>query len=238
MQKENLLSTLWTTSKKFDYITEVDTDTLPTGRTYHTPDGSYPSITTILGKTANQAWLQAWKDRVGEEEAARVSKEATDRGTWVHEIAERHFNGEDVLSTLHNVPSDVRQMSRDLINIVSTGVEEIWGQEQVLWSNKIKYAGRTDMVGIWKGKPTIIDFKTSKKPKQSTQIKDYYLQGCAYAVAHNEMYGTGIQDIVIAICIDGKPPQLFEKSAVPFLPELKYRRQQFDILQANSFTNS
>jgi ATP-dependent exoDNAse (exonuclease V) beta subunit len=232
------LSTPWTTSKKFDYITEVATDTLPTGRTYHTPDGSYPSITTILGKTANQAWLQAWKDRVGEEEAARVSKKATDRGTWVHEIAERHFNGEEVLSTLHNVPSDVRQMSRDLISIVSTGVEEIWGQEQVLWSNKLKYAGRTDMVGIWKGKPTIIDFKTSKKPKQSTQIKDYYLQGCAYAVAHNEMYGTGIKDIVIAICIDGKSPQLFEKSAVPFLPDLKYRRQQFDILQANSVTNT
>jgi hypothetical protein len=68
--------------------------------------------------------------------------------------------------------------------------------------------------------------------------KDYYLQGCAYAVAHNEMYGTGIQDIVIAICIEGKPPQLFEKSAVPFLSELKYRRQQFDILQANSVATS
>ena len=238
MLKENLLSIPWTTSKKFNYLTEVDTDTLPTGRTYHTPDGSYPSITTILGKTANQAWLQAWKDRVGEEEAARVSKEATDRGTWIHDIAERHFNGEDISDTLRTAPSDVRQMSNDLITTVTSGVEEIWGQEQVLWSNKLSYAGRTDMVGIWKGKPTIIDFKTSKKPKQSKQIKDYYLQGCAYAVAHNEMYGTGIKDIVIAICVDGKPPQLFEKSAVPFLSDLKYRRSQFDLLQANSHTNT
>ena len=77
---------------KFDYVTEVETDTLPSGRTYHTPDGSYPSITTILGKTANNVWLQAWKDKVGEEEAARISKEATDRGTLIHEYAEKHFN--------------------------------------------------------------------------------------------------------------------------------------------------
>jgi len=217
---------------KYPYVTDVRTDTLPTGRTYHTVDGSFPSITTILGKTANNAWLQAWKDRVGEEEAARVSKEATDRGTWVHEIAEAHFNGEDVLARLHNAPTDVVQMSKSLIKLVSSGVEDIWGQEQVLWSTKYQYAGRTDMVGIWKGVPSIIDFKTSKKPKNSKAIKDYYLQCCAYAVAHNEMYGTGIKNIVIAITVEGKEGQLFEKSAIPFLPELKFRRRQFDTMQA------
>src|SRR6056300_2066597 len=110
MRKENRLSIpLKIMKEKFKYITEVDTDTLPSGRTYHTPDGSYPSITTILGKTANQAWLQAWKDRVGEEEAARISKIATDRGTLVHEYAERYFNGEDILSDLKKESSDVIQ---------------------------------------------------------------------------------------------------------------------------------
>jgi genome maintenance exonuclease 1 len=217
--------------KKFKYITEMQVETLPSGRTYHTPDGSYPSLTTILGKTsANQVWLQKWIERVGEEEAARVSKEATDRGTWVHEIAERHFNGEDVYSSMGNLPSDVKQMSTDLIRIVETGVQEVWGQEQILWSNRYTYAGRTDMVGVWKGEPAIIDFKTSKKPKTVTQIKDYFIQCCGYAVAHNEMYGTGIKNIVVAITIDGKPPQLFEKSAVPFLSELKYRRIEYDKL--------
>jgi len=214
---------------KFNYITEIDVDTLPSGRTYHTPDGSFPSLTTVLGKTANNPWLDAWRARVGEEEAARVSKEATDRGTWIHEIAERHFNGEYVTNSLHNAPPDIRQMSRDLIAAVSVGIEEIFGQEQVLWSKKYRYAGRTDMVGIWKGKPTIIDFKTSKKPKQITQIRDYFIQCCGYAVAHNELYGTGIKDCVVIITVDGKPAQTFEKSLPSFLYELQTRRKQFEI---------
>jgi ATP-dependent exoDNAse (exonuclease V) beta subunit len=213
----------------FKYIKDVLVDTLPSGRTYHTPDGSFPSLTTILGKTANNPWLEAWKARVGEEEAARVSREATDRGTLVHEIAERHFNGEDVLTSIHNLPADIRQMSQDLIKAVSIGIEEIYGQEQVLWSSKYRYAGRTDMVGIWKGKPTIIDFKTSKKPKQVTQIRDYFIQCCGYAVAHNEMYGTAIKDCVVVITIDGKPAQTFEKPLPPFLYELQNRRKQFEL---------
>ena len=213
---------------KFNYTTELNVDTLPTGRTYHTPDGSYPSLTTILGKTANNPWLAKWKERVGEEEAARVSKEATDRGTLIHSFAERHFNGERIWEELRDHPVDVRQMSRDLIKIVEPGLDEIWGQEQILWSKKYRYAGRTDMVGVWKGQPSIVDFKTSKKPKQATQIRDYFIQCCGYAVAHNEMFGTGIKNIVVAITVDGKEPQLFEKSAPPFLYELQNRRVEYD----------
>jgi ATP-dependent exoDNAse (exonuclease V) beta subunit len=215
---------------KFDYLTEVPTDTLPSGRTYHTPDGSYPSITTILGKTANNVWLQKWKEKVGEEEAARVSKEATDRGTAVHEFAEQHFNGEAIHSALSQAPRDVIQMTKDLIRIGESGVDEVWGQEQVLWSKKYRYAGRTDMVGIWKGKPTIIDFKTSKKKKYVKQITDYFIQCCAYAVAHNELYGTGIRNMAVLITVAGGEPQIFERDAVPYLPLLKNRRLEFDKL--------
>lgn len=215
---------------KFDYVTEINVDTLATGRTYHTKDGSYPSLTTILGKTANAPWLEKWKARVGEEEAARVSKIATDRGTLIHAYAEKHFNGENIWEDLKKEALDVRQMSRDLITATSTGLEEVWGQEQVLWSNKYKYAGRTDMVGIWKGKPTIIDFKTAKKKKVITQIRDYFIQGCGYAVAHNEMYKTAIKDIVIIITVDGDEPQIFEKAAPPYLYELKNRRADYTSL--------
>tara|TARA_B100000497_G_C7552943_1_gene334012 strand:+ start:109 stop:783 length:675 start_codon:yes stop_codon:yes gene_type:complete len=223
---------------KYNYLTDVETETLKSGRTYFTPDGAYPSITTILGKTADNTWLQKWIERVGEEEAARVSKEATDRGTLVHEFAERHFNGESITDELKVQTLDVRQMSHDLIKMTESGVEEVWGQEQVLWSNKYKYAGRTDMVGIWKGKPTIIDFKTSKKKKYVKQITDYFIQCCAYAVAHNELYGTGIRNMAVLITVDGGEPQIFERDAVPYLPLLKNRRMTFDKLQAAKTTSS
>ena len=222
---------------KYDYLTDVKTETLKSSRTYFTPDGAYPSITTILGKTADNTWLQKWIERVGEEEAARVSKEATDRGTLVHEYAERHFNGEDI-SDLALQTLDVRQMSHDLIKMAESGIEEVWGQEQVLWSNKYRYAGRTDMVGIWKGKPTIIDFKTSKKKKYVKQITDYFIQCCAYAVAHNELYGTGIRNMAVLITVDSGEPQIFERDAVPYLPLLKNRRMMFDKLQATKTTTS
>jgi len=208
----------------------MEVDTLPSGRMYHTPDGSYPSLTTILGKTANNPWLEQWKARVGEEEAARVSKQATDRGTLIHSYAERYFNNEDIWNELRNEAIDVRQMSRDLIKAVESGLEEVWGQEQILWSNKYRYAGRTDMVGIWKGAPSIIDFKTSKKLKQSTQIRDYFIQCCGYAVAHNELYNTAIRNIVVVITVDGKEAQIFEKTAPPFLYELQKRRIDFDAI--------
>ncbi len=215
---------------KFSYVTDMTVDTLTTGRTYHTPDGSYPSLTTILGKTANNPWLEQWKQRVGEEEAARVSKEATDRGTLIHSFAERHFNGESIWEELRTHPLDVRQMSRDLISAVEPNVSEIWGQEQILWSNKYRYAGRTDMVGVWKGVPSIIDFKTAKKVKAVNQIRDYFIQCCGYAVAHNAMYGTCINNIVVVITVDGKEPQIFEKTASPFLYELQNRRNSYQQL--------
>lgn len=205
----------------------MQVDTLSTGRTYHTPSGSYPSLTTLLGKTSYNPWLQAWKDRVGEEEAARVSKEATDRGTLIHEYAEQHFNSINIAESLSKESKDVIQMTRDLISIAETGIEQVVGQEQILWSNRYKYAGRVDMVGLWKGEPAIIDFKTSKKPKYIKQIKDYFIQTCGYAVAHNEMYGTGIKKVVILITVDGKPPQCFEKDAPLFISDLRLRVKQY-----------
>ena len=211
----------------FEYKYDVEAETLPSGRTYSTPDGKFPSITTILGKTSNQVWLQAWKDKVGEEEAARVSKEATDRGTLVHEYAEKHFNKEDIYGDLAQESKDVIQMTKDLIRSVEKDVTKIWGQELVLWSKDLKFAGRTDMVGEWKGIPAIIDFKTSRKKKYIKQIKDYFIQCAGYAYAHNELYNTNIKKIIIAITVEDNEPQIFETNALVHIPDLKYRITQF-----------
>ena len=211
----------------FEYQYNIEAETLPSGRTYFTPDGKFPSITTILGKTANQTWLQAWKDRVGEEEANRISKKATDRGTLVHEYAEKFFNKEDIYGDLANESRDVIQMTKDLIRCVEKDVTDIWGQELVLWSKDLKFAGSTDMVGKWKGIPAIIDFKTSRKKKYIKHIKDYFIQCTAYAYAHNELYDTEIKKIIIAITVEDNEPQIFETNALVHIPDLKYRINQF-----------
>ena len=128
---------------KYNYLTEVKTETLKTGRTYYTPDGAYPSITTILGKTADNTWLQKWIERVGEEEAARVSKEATDRGTLVHEYAERHFNGEDI-SDLSLVFDSSNGIFSDTNNGISKKVSFLFGSEASgLTNDEVSYADYT-----------------------------------------------------------------------------------------------
>jgi genome maintenance exonuclease 1 len=209
----------------YNITTSVTTETLTTGRTYFTPDGAYPSITTLLGKTSSsQIWLQKWKDKVGEEEAARISKEATDRGTAVHEYLEKYWNGEDILSDLARESSNVRLPAKALINGTSRNVTEVWAQEIPVWSPTLKFAGRVDMIGLWNNIPSIIDFKTSKKIKKGKDIKDYFLQASGYAHAHNELFGTSIQKIVIIVAVDGEEdPLIFEQKAIVFIPELKSR---------------
>lgn len=209
----------------YNITTSVTTETLTTGRTYHTPSGSYPSITTLLGKTSpNQIWLQKWKDKVGEEEATRISKEATDRGTAVHEYLEKYWNGEEVFSDLSKEPSNIRFPAKALIKGTSQNVTEVWAQEIPVWSPTLKFAGRVDMIGLWNNIPSIIDFKTSKKIKKSKDIKDYYLQASGYAYAHNELFKTNIQKIVIIVAVDGEEdPLIFEQKAPVFIPELKSR---------------
>jgi len=208
---------------------EVTAETLPTGRTYYTPDGAFPSITTLLGKTSpNQIWLAKWRERVGDEEADRISREATERGELVHEYVEHYWNGKDISLDLEKEPYKVKQPTKSIIQATSKSVDEVWIQETALWSPSLKYAGRVDMVGIWNGEPAIIDFKTSKKLKQVNQIKDYFIQCCAYAFAHNELYKTRINSVVVVIGVDDiTEAQVFERKAAPFFSDLKMRVKQY-----------
>ena len=218
-----------------NYITDnIQTTTLPSGRTYHTPDGDFSSITTILGKTSpNLLWLEKWKARVGEEEAQRVSKLATDRGTLVHEYLEKYWNGLDIKKDLAKETQNVRALAESLISATSQNVTSVNAQEVPIWSNSLKFAGRIDMVGYWQGIPAIIDFKTSKKVKQVKEIKDYFLQCCGYAYAHNELYATNIKKIGVIIAVDNKTEaQIFESVAPVFLPDLKFRISQYNKLYA------
>jgi len=157
-----------------------------------------PSVTTVLsGTSKSKDGLIQWRNRVGEEEAERIIKQSTDIGTAVHEAIENYLNGKpwNNFEETHDQLL-AKNISDKFIKDGLNGITEIWGLEVGLLLDDL-YAGTADCVGEYEGVPTLIDFKTAKKIKKREWIEDYFLQGCAYANAHNVMFGTKIEQIVI-----------------------------------------
>lgn len=167
-------------------------------RLYDTPMGKVASVTTILDSTKDKTHLIEWRKRVGEEQANQISKEAAGLGTLMHTHLEYHVLGKDRPKGNNLVQEMARSMADTMINEAFCDIEEVWGIEASLYYPGL-YAGTSDMIGVHKGVPAIIDHKTSKKPKKKEWIEDYFLQCCAYALAHNEVHGTDIKKAVINI---------------------------------------
>jgi len=169
------------------------------GRLYVGNDGDepVPSVTTILDSTADKTHLFEWKKRVGEEEANRQSQQSAGLGTKVHNAIEKYVKGQEWDNFGNNLVSILaRKMTLSMIEQGLVKVDELWGVEVGLLARGL-YAGTSDSVGIYEGAEAIIDYKTSKKLKKREWIEDYFLQGCAYALAHNEMYNTKIRKVAI-----------------------------------------
>jgi len=183
---------------------ELKRTTTEKQRLYTCPDGNaVPSVTTILDKTKSEekkAGLARWRKSVGEAKAKEIVTEAANRGTRMHTYLENHVLGEELKDKVSN---PYAQQSLDMAKIVIDeglkDVDEYWGTEVALYHPKI-YAGTTDLVGVHKGEPAIMDFKQTNKPKKREWIEDYFLQLCAYAEAHNEVYGTNIRKGVVLMC--------------------------------------
>jgi len=170
-------------------------------RHYSIADNKLPSVTTILAATQSdekRESLARWKAKVGEFEAERVKNVAAVRGTAMHKYLEYYVEGQGLLD-LTDVGQEAERMAKTIIDKGMVDCDEIWGSEVVL-SYKDRYAGATDLCGIYMGRESIMDFKQSNKPKKDEWIEDYYLQSAAYALAHNETYGTDIDQGVILMC--------------------------------------
>jgi len=166
-------------------------------RHYQTPGGQpLPSVTTVLSALKDKTQLHEWRKRVGDEEADRIMRLATGIGTQVHLHLEKFILEENRPEGTNLIHQMAKELSDIVIREGLSSVDEVWGTEVPLYYPGL-YAGTTDCVGVYKGKPAIIDFKTSRKPKKRAWIDDYFLQGAAYAAAHNELYGTDIKTIVI-----------------------------------------
>ena len=180
----------------FDYI-QFDKTTLEDGsRTYNTPDGQVPSVTTILGATGDKSGLDAWRKRIGNEKADLESKQATSLGSLMHTHLENYIMGVPRPGGNNLIRALARSMSDEIINRGLVNVSEIWAIEQPLWFPGL-YAGTADLIMIHNGILSIGDYKTTKKPKKEEWIEDYKLQLIAYAMAHNEIYNTDIRKGVI-----------------------------------------
>jgi genome maintenance exonuclease 1 len=182
-------------------------------RLYENPYGDpVPSVTTILGATQSaekRAGLANWKKRVGDAEAQRIVTEAANVGTVMHNILEYWVKNEEYNPGNNIVHKQAKQMAEVVKQNVESDLDEVWGSEVNLCAANL-YAGTTDLVGVYKGHPTIMDFKQTNKPKKREWIEDYFLQGAAYATAHNEMYNTTIDRIAIFMCSRNCEWQLFE----------------------------
>ena len=157
-----------------------------------------PSVTTVLNKTSNKKdSIQQWRNRVGEEEANRIIKQSTDIGTMVHEALEFYLNEQEWRNFSDNQDGVLAErMTEKFIESGLNSITEVWGLEVGLILDGL-YAGTADCVGKINGVPSLIDFKTARKMKKREWIEDYFLQCCAYANAHNVMFSTEINQIVI-----------------------------------------
>jgi genome maintenance exonuclease 1 len=188
-------------------------------RLYENPFGDpVPSVTTILDKTKPREKREAlanWRKRVGTQEAQRITTEAANVGTIMHNILEYWVKNEEYQPGNNIVHRQAKAMAQVVKDNVNDSLDEVWGSEVNLCYPGL-YAGTTDLVGVWKGKPTIMDFKQTNKPKKREWIEDYFMQGAAYGMAHNEMYGTEIENIAIFMCSRDCQWQLFEVEAEEF----------------------
>jgi len=194
-------------NEKFDYVLMDRTD-LNGRRSYLTPTGALPSVTTVLDKTKDKTFLIEWRKRVGDVEANRISKEAVGLGTVFHKHLENYILGKPRPEGNNLVYRLAEEMSDVVIEKGLSKIDEVWGSEVGLYYPGL-YAGTTDLVGTYNGEPAIIDYKSTKKPKKEEWVEDYYLQCCAYAMAHNELFKTKIKQIVILMCSREKQYQEF-----------------------------
>jgi len=167
------------------------------GRVYVDDIGNkIPSVTTILSKTKDMTHLIAWKKRIGEDKAKQITEESAGLGTTMHAHLEAYVLGEQRPGGNNYGRLMAQRMADTVITEGLIDVDEVWGVESHLYYENL-WAGTTDLVGMYMGRPAIMDFKTTIKPKKREWVEDYRLQLAAYAMAHNNIHGTNIDTTVV-----------------------------------------
>ena len=197
-------------------------------RFYVTPDdNAYPSITSILS-LQDKPGIDKWKEKIGEKEAKRISKESMRIGTAVHQMAEFYLS--NYIIKLKNEDKKIVDTFNRLRFLLGN-INNIVGVEIPLFSDLLRVAGTTDCIAEYNGELSVIDFKTSRRPKKEEWIDDYYMQTFAYKLMFEEMTGIKIKQIVILVaCVEQFEVQVFKK---PAKDSDKYLTKLVNIMKAN-----
>lgn len=203
-------------------ITRIDD---PAGRRYMTPAGSFLSVTTILKRYFKNEKLEEWKERVGKEEAEKISFQARNRGTIIHELCQKYLLNEENWK-FGLMPTDLEAFLR-IKKILDPCVNIVYGIELPLYSRILRAAGTCDLVCQFNDINSIVDFKTSKREKNENEIIDYFVQAAIYSFMVEELYNFRCSQLVIIMIIDHEPCKIF----------IKERKDYMDICEDIFFKN-
>ena len=190
-------------------------------RVYETPTGNkYPSVTTVTGLLKKDI-IQAWRNKVGAEEANKISSTAARRGTRIHTLCEKYLLNEKVPLGMfdHEMWNSLQPLLND--------IDDIYALEQPLFSNHLQVAGTVDCIAKYKGKLSVIDFKSSRRLKTRDDIHDYFIQCSAYAVAFEEMTNIPVSRLVILMGVDDEKPLVFNERRDDWIEEFKTLRLEY-----------
>ena len=216
--------TILTPPRRFEHVgidlgyDDILAETTDSGRKYKCPNGvSYPSVTTVLSILSEDA-IRAWRKKVGEEEANKISHRAATRGTAVHSIIEDYINNKEDYT--EGYMPNVIENFKDVKGILDERIGKVYAQEVPLYSDHLGLAGRVDCVAEFDGVLSIVDFKTSRKLKKKEWIEGYFIQESAYAIMWEERTGMPIVNLVTIISVDGEEAQVFKEHRDNWAPKL------------------
>ena len=204
----------------------------PEGRRYRTPDGIFPSVTTVTG-WKKRAFFAKWR-RDNPEESKRVLS----RGTKLHSLIETYLRNDLTPAVLAESagavtsPNGVGEV--ELFSSMQEDIDrigKIFAIEVPLWSQKVGLAGRTDCIAEFDGVPSVVDFKSSNYPKSEDAIHDYFMQATAYALMWQDRTGRALQNIAILIGVEEGGSQVFTADPRDYVEDLvdairQYREEQ------------
>lgn len=202
-------------------------DGLPQGRMYETPSGDhYPSVTTVVGSIGDKSFLVEWRAKVGEAVADKITQDAANRGTLIHDRCEQYLKGLPVKFTIFQHVE--KEMFEWLLPVLEE-VDFIHAMETQLYSDKLKVAGTVDLIAMYKGEMAVIDWKNSRRPKLAADIPGYFAQCAAYAFMFWERTGILVKKIIIAMTVEDYGLMVFNVDVKDHLPVFIEARNQFKV---------